>query len=157
MRQSHISPHCRLMETCLQRLIRSSIPTRSSFNRGDMNNNWFFHTEILLRYAYYAWYRHARESIPHPALPESQPISTILRFLKKCTSYPALPEENETWIIGFSNHDIFTLPIHMVSFYGLAPLLPFVESAVCELTRGGSSALALAARKNDRDMIEQLL
>ncbi|KAH6902853.1 hypothetical protein BKA70DRAFT_1567363 [Coprinopsis sp. MPI-PUGE-AT-0042] len=133
------SPHCLITELCVERLIDCGIPARQP------NYLRFGNTQPpLLKYAYNSWHRHAKESIHCPAEPTARPVALVLRFLSLCTNFPA-------------QIDVFTAPIHLVTYYHLPSLLPLIDLQVNKRTTRGGFALYLAACQPDVVMVELLL
>ncbi|KAH6902849.1 hypothetical protein BKA70DRAFT_1111921, partial [Coprinopsis sp. MPI-PUGE-AT-0042] len=145
------SAHCRIAELCLERLIECGIPAgQASYYLG-----YGWHMRPLLNYAYNSWHLHAKESIPCPAVAEARPIGTMLRFLAVCQAYPAWISDHNH---GYQSPiDHFTTPIHLIVWYHLPALLTLIDPLVNEQTKGGKSALILAALHNDADMAVLLL
>ncbi|KAH6902858.1 ankyrin repeat-containing domain protein [Coprinopsis sp. MPI-PUGE-AT-0042] len=133
-------PHCQIAETCVRRLIHCWIPAR----RPNYRPIWDMGPP-LLEYAYESWHLHAKDSIHCVAEePEAPPVASMLRFLSMCTSFPA-------------QIDLFTAPIHLVTYYHFPSLFPLIDAQINMRTRGGRSALSLAAWQNDPVMAKLLL
>ncbi|KAH6902806.1 ankyrin repeat-containing domain protein [Coprinopsis sp. MPI-PUGE-AT-0042] len=149
------SPHCLLAEACIERIMDCSMPICQSKTRRDSIRAMLRQPgkPPLLNYAHLSWYRHAKESICCPAQPDVRPVASILPFLATCTVFPIVREHsNPLW-----HADKPTVAIHLIIFYRLLPLLPLTHLQVNERTKGGRSALSLAAWQNDAVMAEALL
>ncbi|KAH6891569.1 hypothetical protein BKA70DRAFT_1537916 [Coprinopsis sp. MPI-PUGE-AT-0042] len=144
-------PHCLLTEVCMERLIICGIP---SWQTRDGLELILQSKPPLQSYAYKSWYLHAADSIQCPAQPNARPVASILRFLSMCSAFPVFDLID---IGGRPVFDRFTAPIHLITYYHLPALLPIVGSQVNKRTRGGRSALTLAAWRNDTVMAELLL
>lgn len=140
------SPHCLLAEVCVEWLEYSDLPGRYS---KDLSKNW--KKSRQLAYACDSWHRHAEYSIERPAQADARPVAAILHFLASCQAFP-LKHHNSTGVL-----DVFSTPIHLVTFYHLPSLLPLVAVDVNKRTRKGRSALSLAALQNDAVMVKLLL